>query len=123
MRPSIVLRVALGGLSLVGAGPAWSQSDVARGGELYVRYGCAQCHNINGQGGQAGPRLAPDTHEFEAFEAMTRFPVMRMPAYTSEQLSQPDLRAIHAYLTSQRQPPPLARIPLLSERARAITTK
>jgi len=128
------LAAALGAAAFLAAHPAATQpagdspvapaaEAVAQGRDLYLNFGCAQCHNNNGQGGLAGPRLAPDTHPFEAFEAVVRYPAMRMPAYSAEQLSADQLRAIHAYLLSQPAARDVADIPLLADRAKKLPAK
>ena len=59
--------------------------------ELFVRYGCYQCHGYEGQGGEA-LRIAPSPYSFEAFAAKVRKPANEMPAYAPEVLSDLDLR-------------------------------
>lgn len=80
--------------------PAPSPQTVATGAALYQRIGCAACHGGVGQGGSAGPALAATRLPFAAFDHQVRDPVNAMPPYTRKVLSEADLRAIHAYLTT-----------------------
>jgi len=79
--------------------------------ELFVAYGCYQCHGYEGQGG-AALRIAPSLYPFEAFAALVRKPSNEMPAYAPAQLSEADLRAIYRYVRAIPEPPPLADLPL-----------
>ena len=72
---------------------------------LYVEQGCYQCHGYDGQGGFAGPRIAPQPLPFDAFATMVRYPPNLMPAYSKAMLSDEQLALIHEYLESL---PPLA---------------
>ena len=80
--------------------------------ELFVAYGCYQCHGFEGQGG-AALRIAPSPYPFEAFAAFVRRPSNEMPAYPSSELTDQDLRAIYRYVRSVPEPPPLESLPLL----------
>jgi len=107
MRYLLVL-VALVPLQQTPAPPA---GDVERGKALFVRNGCYQCHNYEGQGGTAGARLAPNPLPFRGFVTYVRSPKGDMPPYKEKVLSEQDLADIHAYLRSRPRPP--ANIPLL----------
>ncbi len=85
------------------------------GKKLYVSYGCWQCHGYEGQGGGAGPRIAPRPLPFAAFTAFVRRPANLMPPYIERLVSDVDLGHIHAYLQSRPTPPPVQSIPLLQE--------
>jgi len=80
--------------------------------ELFVAYGCYQCHGFEGQGG-AALRIAPSQYPFEAFAALVRRPANEMPAYAPSALSDEQLRAIYRYVRSVPEPPPLESLPLL----------
>ncbi len=69
--------------------------------ELFVRYGCYQCHGYEGQGGEA-LRIAPSPYSFEAFAAKVRKPANEMPAYAPEVLS--DARLAGALPLRARDP-------------------
>jgi mono/diheme cytochrome c family protein len=82
---------------------------------LYDSHGCYACHGFEGQGGVAGPRIAPRTLPLEAFVRFVRRPSNQMPLYTDRIVSDEDLGHIHAYLESRPTPPPVESIPLLQE--------
>lgn len=83
------------------------------GKKLFVSYGCYQCHGYEGQGGAAGPRLAPRPLPLAGFSRYVRRPANQMPPYTERVVSDADLANIHAFLQSRPAPPPVQSIPLL----------
>ena len=85
------------------------------GKKLFVSYGCYQCHGYEGQGGAAGPRLAPRPFPLAALTAYVRKPTNQMPPYGERLVPDADLAHIHAYLESRPTPPPVASIPLLQD--------
>lgn len=93
------------------ASSAAQTADAGR--SLFVDYGCWQCHGYEGQGGSAGPRLAPSQLSFVAFEQFVRRPASVMPAFASTELADDKLRAIYDFLVSVAEPPPLGDIPEL----------
>jgi ubiquinol-cytochrome c reductase cytochrome c subunit len=90
-------------------------ANADNGKRLFVKDGCYQCHGYQGQGGAAGPRLAPRPIVLAALTAYVRHPTGQMPPYTSKVLSDADLADIHAYLSSIPAPPPAKSIPLLNQ--------
>jgi mono/diheme cytochrome c family protein len=90
-----------------------SAGNAETGKKLYVSYGCWQCHGYEGQGGAAGPRLAPRPLPFAGFSRYVRRPTNQMPPYTEKVVSNADLEHIHAYLMSRPAPPAASSIPLL----------
>jgi len=112
-RPALLplaLSIAVSAAVLAPTIPAAAQQSPDR--ELYVSYGCYQCHGYEGQGG-AAPRVAPSLYPFEAFAQFVRRPPDEMPAYAPGQLDDDALRAIYRYVRSIPEPPPVADIPLL----------
>ncbi len=97
--------------SQAGAAPP---GDVEKGKALFVRNGCYQCHNYEGQGGSAGARLAPNPLPFRGFVAYVRAPRGEMPPYTAKVMTDQDLADVHAFLRSRPRPPALTSVPLLS---------
>jgi mono/diheme cytochrome c family protein len=91
--------------------------NAQNGRQVYVRYGCYQCHGYEGQGSQqtAGPLLGPPAIPFSAFRAYTRQPTGAMPPYTSQVLSDAALADMYAFLQSRPAPAELRSIPLLNE--------
>jgi ubiquinol-cytochrome c reductase cytochrome c subunit len=98
------------------AAPAHAaQSQAERGAELFRRVGCWQCHGTVGQGGDAGPRLAPNPLPAEAMAAYVRRP-REMPPYNRSVLSDADVHAIRAYLATINPPPPVDSLEALRPR-------
>jgi mono/diheme cytochrome c family protein len=98
LRRSLGLAALAAGLVTV----AWSASaaDAEKGKTLFVKHGCWQCHGFLGQGGVAGPRIAPDPMPLEAMSNFVRNSNRAMPPYREAILSSADLADIHAYLGS-----------------------
>ena len=84
------------------------------GREAYVKNGCWQCHGFVGQGGSAGPKLAPDPKPLEFMAVFVRHTNGPMPPYSEKILSADDLASIHAYLRSIPKSPDAKSIPLLN---------
>jgi len=97
---------------LVGQGAALAAS-AENGKRMYMKVGCWQCHGTVGQGGIAGPRLAPEPLAYEALVAFLRTTNRAMPPYREAVLSNADIGDIHAYLASIPKPPALDSLPLL----------
>ena len=97
---------------LAGQGTALGAS-AENGKRLFMKAGCWQCHGTVGQGGAAGPRIAPDPLPYDALAAFVRTTNRAMPPYREAVLSNADLADIHAYLQSIPKPPPLDTLPLL----------
>jgi ubiquinol-cytochrome c reductase cytochrome c subunit len=89
------------------------KGDAAHGRTIYASYGCYQCHGYQGQGGNAGPRLAPNPLPFDAVDRQLRKPRDRMPIYTHKIASDQDVADIYAYLASIPDAKRVADIPLL----------
>jgi len=87
---------------------------IERGKAAFVRNGCWQCHGFVGQGGPAGPKLAPDPLPLAGLMAFVRNTNGRMPPYQEAVLSNADLTDIHAYLQSIPKPADYKSIPLLN---------
>lgn len=96
------------------AGPAAPSGNAKTGQTLFMKIGCYQCHGNQGQGGAAGPRIAPAPMlAFRAFAAYLRAPRGEMPPYTEKVLSEQNLADIYAYLAAIPRPPAVDSIPLL----------
>ena len=89
-------------------------ASAEKGKASYVKRGCWQCHGFDGQGSNAGVKIAPDPMPFEAFSVFVRNTNGAMPPYTKAVLSDADLADIHAYLQSVPKSPDPKTIPLLS---------
>jgi mono/diheme cytochrome c family protein len=67
-----------------------------------------------GQGGNAGPRLAPNPLPYEALSTFVRTTNRQMPPYSESILPNEDLADIYAYLQSVPPTPDYKTIPLLN---------
>ncbi|MFZ2737975.1 MAG: cytochrome c [Burkholderiaceae bacterium] len=104
--------VAAVALLLVTGGSIAASPD--KGKEAYVKNGCWGCHGFVGQGGIAGPKLAPDPKPLEFMAVFIRHTNGAMPRYSEKILSKEDLAEIHSYLMSIPKGPDFRTIPLLS---------
>ena len=93
--------------------PAAPPGNADTGKKLFVSVGCYQCHGYEGQGGAAGPRLAPRPLPYAGFSRYVRRPTNQMPPYTERLVPDTDLAHIYAYLQSRPVPPAASTIPLL----------
>lgn len=92
-----------------------SASASEKGKQLYVKNGCWQCHGFVGQGGIAGPRLAPNPMPVEAMSSFVRNSNRAMPPYREAILPEADLKEIHGYLASIPKAADAKSIPLLNQ--------
>jgi ubiquinol-cytochrome c reductase cytochrome c subunit len=102
---------------VVGQLPAMAAS-AEKGKAAFVKNGCWQCHDFNGQGSvatSAGRVIADTPLPFDAFKAYVRDPGGAMPPFHVEILSDSDLADIYAYLESLPKPKPAKDIPLLNQ--------
>lgn len=96
------------------AQPGEPTGNAEKGKQLYSKFGCYQCHGLQGQGSSAtGPRLGPSPISFAAFAEYCRTPKGEMPPYTAKVVSDQDLADMHAFLKSLPRPAPVDSIPLL----------
>lgn len=99
---------------VLGHGAALAAS-AENGKKAFVKAGCWQCHGLVGQGGVAGPKLAPDPLPQETFTSFVRTTNRAMPPYHVEILPDSDLADIYAYLQSIPKPLDAKSIPLLNQ--------
>ncbi len=109
-----VLSSVLAAAGLLFAGAAMADPSATNGRTLYVSVGCYACHGYQGQGGVAGPRIAPDPLPYDALVAFVRNSSREMPPYSEKILSDQALADIHAYLQSVPRPPDVKSVPLLN---------
>ena len=100
---------------LVSSQAAALAASAEKGKAAFVKYGCWQCHGFVGQGGPAGPKLAPNPLPLEALSAFVRHSNGPMPPYMEAVLSNQELADIHAYLQSIPKPRDYKSIPLLGQ--------
>jgi mono/diheme cytochrome c family protein len=96
------------------AAQAVPRGDEQNGRRIYVAYGCYQCHGYQGQGSNAGSRLAPNPMPYAAFTFLVRQPRARMPAYSPKLMSDKELADVYAYLLTIPKARAVADIPLLN---------
>ena len=99
-------------LSLVPHSGSFAAS-AENGKAAFAKAGCWECHGTLGQGGVAGPRLAPDPMPVEVLIAFVRSSNRRMPAYSLQIVSDVELGDIRAYLSAIPSPPDYTKIPEL----------
>jgi ubiquinol-cytochrome c reductase cytochrome c subunit len=104
------------GIAFAQTAPA---GDAPRGKKIYVSDGCYACHGYQGQGSNAGSRLAPNPMPFAAFAHQLRNPRARMPAYSPIVMSDQDLADIYAFLMTIPRAKTVAEIPLLARSRRS----
>ena len=93
-------------------------ADAANGKAAFLKYGCWQCHGIEGQGSAVtslGKVLAPDPLPLETFSAFLRSTNAAMPPYSEKILPNGDVADMHAYLSTIPKPKDAKTIPLLSQ--------
>jgi mono/diheme cytochrome c family protein len=118
MKTSLIIGL-LSTLALSSA-PAFAQASATKAGnaqngqKLFTADGCYQCHGRQGQGGGAGPRLAPPKIPVEAIKIYVRHPTGAMPPYTPKVLSDAEIDDIYAFLKTIPAPRPVKDIPLLN---------
>ena len=111
------LKLSLAAALAVSASAALAQvppkGEAAKGRKIYVAYGCSACHGHQGQGSNAGSKVAPNPMAFAAFDRQLRQPRDRMPAYTRKTVSDQDVADIYAYLMTIPRAKTVEEIPLL----------
>ncbi len=75
-----------------------ASDPVALGKQLFVSNGCASCHGLDGRGGIIGPSIVGA--KAEKLRVKTQVGPKGMPAYAPGVLTDEDLAAIAAYLSS-----------------------
>jgi ubiquinol-cytochrome c reductase cytochrome c subunit len=105
---------ALAASLVIGQGAVLAAS-AEKGKVAYMKYGCWQCHGTVGQGGNTGPKLAPDPMPEETFVSFVRTTNRQMPPYREHVLPNEDLADIYAYLQSQPKAADYKTIPLLNQ--------
>ena len=109
MRPLLLLA------AVIIASAQTPPGNAANGKRLFTSYGCFQCHGGEGQGGAAGPRLAPRPIALATLMTYVRHPSGQMPPFTSKVVTDSELADIHAYLRSIPEPPPVKSLPQLNQ--------
>jgi mono/diheme cytochrome c family protein len=117
LAPPLAALLALAAVLALAAGAALAQTapkgDVANGRKVYVAYGCHACHGYQGQGSNAGSKIAPTPIPFAGLSRQLLQPRDRMPAYSEKIVSDQEVADIYAYLASIPKAKSVAGIPLL----------
>ncbi len=94
--------------------PAAQPGGSAQAGkDIYLRFGCYECHGYAGHGG-AGARLVPMSMPTRSFTAYVRNP-RQMPPYSAKLLTDAQLADVWAYIKSLPESPAAKDIPLLNQ--------
>jgi ubiquinol-cytochrome c reductase cytochrome c subunit len=109
------LRLAALAAGLMLGSSATLAASAEKGKAAFVTYGCFQCHGTVGQGGVAGPKLAPNPMPYEALASFVRNTNRQMPPYSEAVLANDALADIYAYLQSVPPTPDYKTIPLLKD--------
>jgi ubiquinol-cytochrome c reductase cytochrome c subunit len=113
--PRFAAWLAVAACAVAGAAVAAADqaATVERGRRLYMAVGCYQCHGTVGQGGTAGPKIAPGPMPLEALRAFLRNGVRAMPAYPESILDDAGIVDLQAYLASIPPAPRVEDLPAL----------
>jgi mono/diheme cytochrome c family protein len=97
-----LLAAALCCLAIVtSAAEPQSSGDAGKGRQLFMSYGCYECHGTTGAGGGiAGPKIAPNPLPFVGVKAKLRTASGRMPVFSEAVLKDAEIADIYAYLQS-----------------------
>jgi ubiquinol-cytochrome c reductase cytochrome c subunit len=114
MRSICSLALVTAAATLVISPLAAHAASADKGQVAFVKNGCWQCHGFVGQGGLAGPKIAPDPLPLAALSDFLRNSKGAMPPYMEAVLSNEDLADIHAYLQAIPKAADYKSIPLLN---------
>jgi mono/diheme cytochrome c family protein len=109
-------RVAIAVIVAGTAGGARADGDAQKGKAAFVRHGCWECHDFEGQGGETsnGKVIARTQLPLDAFVAFVHNTDGDMPPFKAAIVSDAELTDIYAYLQSLPQPKAVKDIPLLN---------
>lgn len=115
-----LLALAVSVAAAAGSSAAFA-ADAAKGKVAFLKHGCWQCHDFNGQGSIAtsnGRVIARTALPLDAFKDFVRNTNGQMPPFRPAVLSDAELDDIYAYLQSLPPPKPVSQIPLLNDDTR-----
>ena len=92
-----------------------TKGNAENGKKLFAAYACYQCHGYQGQGSNAGARLAPRPLPLAAMIKYIRKPTGVMPPVTAKVVSDAEVADIRAYLETVPAPPDVKTIKLLNQ--------
>jgi mono/diheme cytochrome c family protein len=108
-------------VSVAGQSAALADGDAQKGKVAFIRNGCWQCHDFNGEGSVAtsnGKVIARTQLPLDAFISFVHTTNGAMPPFRPQVLSDADLTDIYAYLQSLPEPKQVKDIPLLNNNTR-----
>ena len=116
-----------GALMMFAASVGWpdtalANGDAQKGKIAFIKHGCWQCHDFNGQGSIAtsnGEVIARTPLPLDAFISFVRTSNGQMPPYRTPIISDEELTDIYAYLQSLPEPKAVSDIPLLNNDMRS----
>jgi mono/diheme cytochrome c family protein len=117
MSPQIHIRMAFVMLAACASLVAQQEpkGNAENGKRLFTAYACYQCHGYQGQGSNAGARLAPKPLPLAAMLKYIRKPTGVMPPVTAKVVSDAEVADIRAYLETVPAPPDVKTIKLLNQ--------
>jgi mono/diheme cytochrome c family protein len=121
VRVSVASMLIAFGIGVAGQSAALADGDAQKGKVAFVRNGCWQCHDFNGQGSVAtsnGKVIARTQLPLDAFISFVHTTNGAMPPFRPQILSDADLTDIYAYLQSLPEPKAAKDIPLLNNDVR-----
>lgn len=86
------------GFGLNDESAAQTGEPITDGSVLYLKYGCAACHGLSGQGAVVGLPLVDEIGSFGSFSEDTREGPKGMPGYDEVTISEENLEKIYAFL-------------------------
>jgi ubiquinol-cytochrome c reductase cytochrome c subunit len=120
-RCSVASLLIMVGVSIAAHSAALADGDAQKGKAAFIRNGCWQCHDFNGQGSVAtsnGKVIARTQLPVDAFISFVHTTNGAMPPFRPQVLSDADLTDIYAYLQSLPEPKAAKDIPLLNNDTR-----
>ena len=92
-------------------------ANAPNGQKLYTKYGCYECHGLEGQGSAqtGGSRLGPVQIPFGSFVTYVRQPSGQMPPYTKKAISDTELADVYAFLKARPEAPASKGIAILNQ--------
>lgn len=95
--------------------PQQAAPNAKRGGELYLKYGCWECHGYTAATGQ-GATLVTTSLNATGFMNYIRAPrTNQMPLYSAKVVSDADAADLYAFIKSFKKPAEAKEIPLLQQ--------
>jgi len=98
-----------------GSMPPQGAPDAKRGGELYAKDGCWQCHGYTASTGNGAPLVLTGLNATGFMNYIRNPRTSNMPAYTSTVVSDAQAADLFAYIKTFKKPAEAKDIPLLQQ--------